>query len=155
MLKTKRIFIALLLGIVMIFGVAGCNNEPPTGTFYTLQEAYDNGFLTKEDLQAVAGYHNKNILCSQSLDETVAKKIKESAAFKLRNQNRPIDYAKADDFVILSFYGCYNGSYVIRLNTPYEESPAVIVDNWVDISDSGVKIHYKSFYLIEIWKENV
>lgn len=44
----------LLLGI----SVAGCGYKPH-GTFYSLQEASDNGLLTRDDLLSIA-YYNQN-----------------------------------------------------------------------------------------------
>ncbi len=56
----------ILLGGALLFavsfGLAGCRQEEPegiTGSFCTLQEAYDAGFLTQDDLMSIAYYHNE------------------------------------------------------------------------------------------------
>ena len=85
------------------------------GEFYSLQEAYDNGYLTKEDLENIAYYNNNKLLTyPETIDETVAALIKEDAANIRRNQDKlPILDAKAEDFEILKYYGTYNGCYVV------------------------------------------
>ena len=63
----------------------------------------------------------------------------------------PILEAKAEDFKIVKYYGTYNGSYVILLNEPYFEYPAVIVDEWVTIGE--VSFHNRGHGEIIVWKK--
>ena len=124
------------------------------GTLYTLQEAYDNGYLTKEDLEQIAYYHNDRKSYPQTLDEAIAEKIKETAASERRRQDKYLsDKAKAEDFVLVKYYGNYNGSYTVMMNEPYDEYPADIRDVWEDID--GVRIHYTSYGDIVVWREKV
>ena len=63
-MKFKRIFAAILcaaLSVLPLAAFAGCaDGQPPEesgeikGEFLSLQQAYDNGFLTVEDLQNLA-----------------------------------------------------------------------------------------------------
>ena len=56
------------------------------GPFYTLQCAYDRGWLTQEDLQTMANYHNKSILYPESLSEDITQSIKKDWAKKLNDE---------------------------------------------------------------------
>ena len=49
----------ILLGMLcMLAGIlAGCAPEA-SGDFYSLQEAYEAGYLTKEEIMSIAYYHN-------------------------------------------------------------------------------------------------
>ena len=125
------------------------------GEFYSLQEAYDNGYLTKEDLENIAYYNNNKLLTyPETIDETVAALIKEDAANIRRNQDKlPILDAKAEDFEILKYYGTYNGCYVVLLNEPYDKFFTVIIDEWVTIG--GVEFHYIGHLRKSIWKVKI
>ncbi|MDE6075037.1 MAG: hypothetical protein K2G26_01215, partial [Clostridia bacterium] len=89
----KKFFMGLLAILTVpcfIFGLAACsgnqsendtgnsdieqgNNDTKSpdsyisGEFYTLQEAYDNGYLTLEDLLSIAYYHNGGITGNEEL----------------------------------------------------------------------------------------
>ena len=125
------------------------------GEFYSLQEAYDNGYLTKEDLENIAYYNNNKLLTyPETIDETVAALIKEDAANIRRNQDKlPILDAKAEDFEILKYYGTYNGCYVVLLNEPYDKFFTVIIDEWVTIG--GGEFHYIGHLRKSIWKVKI
>lgn len=147
---------------------SGCNDSDEIyGELYDLKEAYEAGWLTKEDLMSIAYYHNggregnEDLMAEDfepipktPLSEETESAIKETAANDLRNDKKsPIPDADASKFVILEYCGTYGNCYAVRLNSPYFEFPAVIIDEWVDIG-GVVRIHYKSHTLIEIWKQN-
>ncbi|MDE6850183.1 MAG: hypothetical protein K2J54_02530, partial [Clostridia bacterium] len=130
-------------------GDSNQSGDVKIGTFYTLQQAYDNGYLTHEDLMTIANRHNNNI--AVSLQEDISLLIRETAAYISRNdKNNPIYEAKAGDYAIIKYYGVYNGCYAVVLNSPYAEYPSVEIDKWETIDD--VQIHYYNFYTIKIWK---
>lgn len=58
MKKMLKLLFPLFLSATIIGSLAGCKEKLPTGSFYTLQEAYEKGWLTKEDLMNIAYYHN-------------------------------------------------------------------------------------------------
>ncbi|MDE6441858.1 MAG: hypothetical protein K2L12_03780 [Clostridia bacterium] len=120
------------------------------GAFYSLQDAYGE-VLTRENLQAIADYNNNGEVCPEKLDETTARLIKEYAANAERNREKfPVLDAKAEDFEILRYYGVYDGGYAVVLNTPYDDYPADVRDEWVTIG--GVNFHYMGYYSIVIWR---
>lgn len=63
MKKLKILAVVLALGALCMGVLSGCDNgkdglETGEGTFYTLQKAYDEGYLTKEEIMSIAYYHN-------------------------------------------------------------------------------------------------
>ena len=152
-------FIFALLALAMCMGMSGCDNEKDAseigeGPFYTLEEAYEAGWLTCADLQDIADLHNNNKQYAEKLDEKIAELVKEDAAWELRyDEKNPIVEAKAEDFSILKYYGIYHKDcYVVMLDEPYFYFPAVDVDEWKEIA--GVQFHITSFYEIKVWKNN-
>lgn len=143
--KKRNIFVALFLGIVMMFGVMGCNKDL-MGTFYTLQEAYDNGYLTKEDLEAVAAEFENHSLDLPELAIQQAIKKDYLNMFKEFSQRYPD--ATVDDISIWGYYGDYNGSIVVRMSSIYTEYPGVMREYIV----AGIKIEYSGPDIL-VWRE--
>ena len=138
MLKAKKAFIALLLGIVMLFGVAGCNkkSQESTGTFYTLQEAYENGWLTQENLKNIAYYHNNGIPYPESLSNNIAKSIKKSWAKKLKddNTNQATDITE-EMVVIEEYYGTYDECVIIIVDRFDANYPGIYAPYTIEIGN--------------------
>ena len=78
------------------------------GRVYNLQEAYDEGLLTVEDLQQIANYHNNETLPTDILSEDIISKFKELWVEDLHAATHTD--ANIDDVTILKYYGTYNGS---------------------------------------------
>lgn len=135
MKRATKIFIALILAIVTVFCVAGCNTV--TGTFYTLQEAYEYGYLTKMDIKDICYYRfgevwegedlnsekwvkveNTSTQSSSDLDKKIENKIKKTY-YKL-NEDR--FYSKNEgkiggvDDLTVRFFGEFNNSYVVVID---------------------------------------
>ena len=155
-MKGKKINNLICMLAVVLLGVlvlcAACAPQA-SGTFYSLEEAYENGWLTRDDLQEIADLHNANTQCAEKPDGEIAELIKKAAAWELKNDEKsPIVEAKAEDFTILKYYGVYHQDcYVVMLDEPYFEFPAVEVDEWKEIG--GVQFHITSFYEIKVWKK--
>lgn len=190
--------IALFLGVVMMFGVVGCNAdtqkelqntidelqsrieemedrlaemeeqirerdekieqleneiaEKSVGTFYSLQEAYDYGYLTKTDLESVANYLNEEIEYSEALDGEIENAIKEAAAYEIRNRKiEPFPEATAEGFRLTAFYGAYSDSYVIKMRNDYDNLPTDVPNYWEEIG--GVQFHFMGHDRVTVWRE--
>ena len=117
-----------------------------TGVFYTMEEAYEAGYLTREDLTNIAYYHNEWVPYPETLDNSIAEAIKKTQAEDLRKN---VPEAKAEDIQIIKYYGEYNGNYAVMIDHPYGEYPTVIVDEWETVG--GVKFHYRGFNRIVVW----
>lgn len=144
----KKIFTWGFLVMTLCFFTACTSSH---GTFYSLNDSYELGFITQDDLQRIADFHN-NLQFPDSLSDDVAKSIKKSAAYEARHSLQNfVSNAKADDYSIIQYYGCYNGCYVVMLNEPYFDFPAVEVDSWEEVGN--VKFHITSHYKIKLWKK--
>ncbi len=150
----KRLICVLTIFFVM-FGFVGCKDTEEyemKGTFYTLQEAYDEGLLTVENLQSIADLHNVGTESADTLSSDIEESIKETAAANMRNDElSSIPEAVADGFLILRYYGTYNNSVAVIMNNPYIGNPAAIVSELETIA--GVSFHYLGYEKIEIWKQ--
>ena len=115
--------------------------------FYTLQEAYDGGMLTVEDLQVIAEYHEKGVSVPEPLDPNIENAIKEVAAREMHEKEN-IEDATADGFWIYRYYGTYNEcvAFMIRGYILY---PAVVLDENEIVA--GVRFHYTDPNRIIVW----
>ena len=170
--KLIKIFVSLFLGVIIAFGISGCETtdtpsgdlpeEETAGSFYTLQEAYDNGWLTQEDLMNIAYYNNggrtdnEEIMSEdyqpapqtpEVLSEKTELKIKSTAAKEYREDN--IKDVVADGFTITRYYGTYGDCVAVMMTDNY-------TDHWDwEVVDcvAGVKLHYNNSNQIKIWRE--
>lgn len=215
MSKAKTIVIALFLGVVMMFGVAGCNSdaqnelnkkisdlesrieqmeeslaerdstiedlndqikksderieqmerelaEKTDGAFYTLQEAYDMGWLTKANVMRIAYYHNGGRIYNEEimsetykplpktpevLSNLTESKIKSTAAKEYREKYN-MQYAEVDGFRITEYCGTYGDCVAVMLRDDYSDAASVY---WID-SVAGVNIKYFDGNSIQIWR---
>ena len=134
-------------------GVRRVQGEEPTGTFLSsLKAAYDDGFLTKEDLEQIAYYNNNHEKPEEELDSKIEQAIKEALAEEARN-NEYDAYPDADakDYEIMEYFGEYGGCYVFRADNPYGVYSDDLYVEWVEIG--GVRFRVTHFR-IRIWKTN-
>ncbi len=131
------------------------------GEFYTLQQAYDNSWLTQEDLKSIAYYHNggregnEEIMgedyqpqpkTPEVIDKMTELSIKQTYCDNLRKQ----DNAKPSGVTIERYYGAYNGCYAVVLSSIYIGSYENIINEWKKIG--GVNINYYDYLSFRIWK---
>ena len=149
--KGRGIILLSLIIIMCLLTFGGCDNHDETklGNFYTLQEAYDGGMLTVEDLQVIAEYHEKGVSVSEPLDPNIENAIKEVAARNLR-EKEPDRFpdATADGFWIYRYYGTYNGCVAFMI-IGYILYPAVVLDENEIVA--GVRFHYTDPNRIMVW----
>ncbi len=153
MKKIKFLFAAITLFTAVLCSAlfCACNKKEETrGEIFTLQQAFDNGWITTGELQKIADLHNAN--SSLEISEIGEKTIDKIRLTAVNDDKKSEPNAKKEDYKILAYYGQYNGCYVIILNHPYAEAPAVIIDEWQTIGD--VSFHYIDANKIKIWKNN-
>lgn len=129
-------------------------DETSDNKFYSLQEAYANGWLTQEDLQSVAVYHhNNNIQYPESLNESIAKSIKKDWAKKLMDDNpNSSKNLTEDDIVICNYYGTYNNCAIVIV----DRSDACYIDLYapVILEIGGVNFRFNLVGpKVVVWKE--
>lgn len=156
-MKKRIIGIVFAAMVVLLLGVsvAGCGYKPQ-GAFYSLQEAYDAGYITRADLEEIAERQNNwRFVSKEELDEQTEQMICEDEAERLRNlEEDAYPEAEASGVRIVYYYGVYQGdSYAVMLSNIYEPAfPAVDEEQWDHID--SVDILYFNPRRIEIWKKN-
>ncbi len=128
----KRL-LAILLTLTTLgcLGLSGCKKRQAIGKFYTLQEAFDQGFLTENDLKSIAYYNNggrennedkiEEDFVPQPLNpKTIPADIQKSIKSDYIYYNEKLDNKTKDSEVTIKhYYGKYNDSYVVTLNGPF------------------------------------
>lgn len=165
MIKKVSIFAAV---VIMTFGIfCGCqkpsnndndnktndptNEEVVSGKFYTLEEAFEIGHLTKANLEQIAYYINNNISAEEILEDSTNAFIKETAAYELRHDKQsPITTAKVSDFTIKNYFGSYESNYVVQIDCVHLVYPADVIDYWKEIGN--VRFHITSRVPIKVWR---
>lgn len=158
----KIIILGVALVMMLSSGACGNNEEKEMGTYYSLQEAYDQALLTQEDLKSIAYYLNGTSeyesFCIPKTPEILSEKtvnaIKETAAYNLRNQThsdgtKRYPKAKAKDIGIVNYYGTYNNCVAVMINDIYTLYPGVERD----IVVNEVLFRYSDGNSIIIWKQ--
>ena len=147
----------ILLGMLcMLAGIlAGCAPEA-SGDFYSLQEAYEAGYLTKEEIMSIAYYHNGGRVYNEEImseeytpiPKRNVKKIRSTAAHGY-NERFPDQNAAADDFSINKYCGTYGDCVVVMMTDIYS--------NYTDAEwfgeVAGVRFYYNNGNSLSIWKE--
>ncbi|MDE7379459.1 MAG: hypothetical protein K2N14_00260, partial [Clostridia bacterium] len=155
--KIKLFFAVLFCAVLSLplFVFAGCqeNDNVPKGELYQLKVAYEMGLLTKDDLEQIAYYNNNNIDCPESLEEPIAKAIKEAEAERLRTDKaNPLPEAKAEGVTIHRYYGCYSGNYAVKTSNCYVSYLTDVPDIREEIG--GVEFHFTDYYFVCVLKLN-
>ena len=132
------------------------NGEPQAGEFYTLQQAYDNGWLSKGDLRNIAYYwggsgQRKGFKPTPKDPEELSAEtelaIKEDRAHRLREQGT--ENAVADGVRITNYFGSYDGLVAVLIYDNYSGGADVIVEKYV----GGVKFMYPNSNQILVWAQ--
>lgn len=181
-MKTKKKIYAILLCSVitlcLLLGLSACGksvdedrsgNEPPdsyiNGAFYTLQEAYDNGFLSSDDLLSIAYYHHSQsrypnngvafnvglmgenyVPAEKSPSELRAEQncaIRQTLINNLKKFSSSNSFA-LDDIVICAYYGTYNEGIAVRLL--YKDGGDIILqDVMYEDTVANIKFVYSEY----------
>ena len=135
----KRL-LAILLTLTTFgcLGLSGCKKRQAIGKFYTLQEAFDQGFLTENDLKSIAYYNNggrennedkiegdfvPQPLIPEKISADLQKSIKSDYIYYGMDLNNTNNESK---ITIKRYYGKYNGCYVMTIKGPNEYIAAMI-----------------------------
>ena len=131
------------------------------GEFYSLQQAYEVGWLTKEDLKSIAYYHNGGIEGNEEvmgadfepqpkmpkvIDKMTELSIKQTYCNNLREESN----AKPSGVTIERYYGAYSNCYAVVLDSIYIDHYANVVDEWKAVGE--IQIHYTDHFFMTIWK---
>ena len=119
--------------------------EENIGTFYTLQEAYNNGILTKEDLKVIATTPRLELA-----DITIKQAIIKDYLKMFLEHTQSYHDATVEDIYIYKYFGDYNGAIVIQITEVFVEYPAVMMEYTV----ADIVIEYSGPEIL-VWKELV
>lgn len=108
--------------------VCDYNGTEKLGKMYTLKEAYDRKYISKNDVLSI--YNNyTNTNKELTLDKIIELKILNDRLTTLKEVKND---AMLEDISIYGYYGNYNNSYVIRLTDSFSEYPAVVRELIID-----------------------
>lgn len=108
--------------------VCDYNGSEKIGKMYTLKEAYDKKYISKNDILNIYNNytnHNKELV----LDKKIELKILNDRLVGLKEVNND---AMLEDISIYGYYGNYNNSYVIRLTDTFTDYTDVIKELLID-----------------------
>ena len=145
----KKAFLLCAVSAACLCFFGGCREEKQVKTdfetgFYSLTEAYENGWLTKADVKQIADYRGGAQSCPE-LDASAEKRIR---VFASKEYSHGEDVIPAESFTI-QFYGEYNGSYAVYITSDRYGFPAVITVEEV----AGITFSYPDSNTIKICKE--
>ena len=144
-------------------GIKQADKEESVGVLYTLQEAYENGWLTQEDLLSIAYYHNGGRAYNEEimsenyqpapkmpevLSEETELKIKITAAKEYREKEN-MKYAEADGFTITQYCGTYGDCVAVMLKDKYTGAFQAVRTETI----AGVNFRYPNSRTLTIWRE--
>ena len=168
MLKRIICFGAALMIGMCIF--CGCGKEP-LWTFYTLQEAYDEGLLSVEDLKSIAYYHHNgrqpifdevNGWIYVGVEEGFVPTPKQPEKLNKQSENKMLktwvtDYnskhtesIKISNLFVERYYGTYNDCFAVIFDE--KDSYTSGISEFGEIAN--VSFVQNSNNPIQIWKEN-
>ena len=127
MKKVISVLLSVASALCFIFAFSGCKDEEikVSGEFYTLKEAYDNGWLVKSDVRNIAFYYykfykmedpNDDIIPidPQELSEKMQKELK--LAYLERIDVIDGTTEKVDIYIN---YGIYGNDIVVGIKSDY------------------------------------
>lgn len=173
MKKLISVLLALVSVICVAFSFVGCgNNEaaekgnvsPVTdakensgdgkkleaGKFYTVTEAYESGYLTREDVMSIAYYHNRgnykneeimgeNFVPLPKTPETPSEETDKAIIDSFYDSERWNQYNCAKEDLVYLYYGIYGNAIVLKMGI---EREPVYLRAWEEKLDD-VTIYYR------------
>ncbi len=140
--------------------IAKYEEQQSFGEFYSLQQAYDSGLLTQDDLKSIAYYYNGGIegneetmgvdFQPQSMTPEILDKITEFSIKQTYCNYLHEERAEPSGVTLVNYCGVYNGCYAVVLDSIYIAYPLNIVNKWETVG--GVNFHYCDHLGIDIWK---
>lgn len=114
------------------------------GYFYSLQDAYTNGKLTIANIQTIAT--SRLDVNQLGIKEQLA--IKTSYLNLLKKEIDGKDFL-VEDISIMSYYGEYNGCYVVQIGDSYSDYPAEMLKCVI----SNIVINFSGPSIL-VWEKN-
>jgi len=110
--KVEIIAVSIVLVGVIAFCCILAKYQKNNGTFYTLQQAYEQGIINREDLQQIADYQNRIKLNEDTLSKRVKSEIKRKWVKLLNKKEKKIYWVTNAK---VKYYGKYKNAYVVMM----------------------------------------
>lgn len=120
-----------------------CECGVKENNLYTLQEAFDNGWLTHRQLKHIAFYENSGIKYPVKLNRNVENQIIEDFC-KNRGKNANENQGS------VRYFGKYNGCRAVMVDGCGMAYLAVVETETID----GVTFHYSSSQHMLVWRND-
>ena len=161
----KKTIIAMGVMLIMAFTLAGCGNR--AGKFYFLQEAYDAGYITREDLLDIAYYadlgnirdedmepieHTPRPKTPEVLDEKTEKQILKTKGYYIVGRDR--DGAKVKKRRIRKMIMLYLGTYNDYVAAFIQDTDGGGLCGGYSYVVSGISFSRSDYGDVVIWKKN-
>lgn len=146
--------IALGVMIIMAVSLTACENTK--GSFYSLQEAYEQNWLTQENLKNLAYYYNgesddENFVPTtknpESLSTDVENKIKKT---HLTGIKKDYPTATVSGIHIVEYYGIYNDCVAVYIKDDYRVIDILVEPEYIV---GGILFRNFSSPGLRIWRE--
>lgn len=109
--------------------------------FFSVKEVYENGYITKGELELLASFNQQTIL-SKDIENYIKKDWADGLKYY-----RQI-YASIDEVEISGYFGFYGGYYFLIMTDHYTNYPEVITEEEID----GVLFRYGDTNKILAWR---
>ncbi len=166
MRKIAKIF-ACLTAIVLPLSAGLCTGCSPeqrysksVGSFYSLDEAYENGWLTQNDLKNIAYYYHTRHGETDHVDETfipnpkTPESLEEDIQYKIKRTylNKIIDMPNGsfDRVAIYDYFGTYNGNIIVYISDTYHAYDYVFEQEY---EIGGVCFYDYCSAFLRVWRE--
>lgn len=159
MKKILIILSAILAAVLLCCGIVGCTSQPD-GTFYSLDEAYTNGWLSQDDLKNIAYYYHTQHGETEHIDEsftptpktpeTLSEEVQKKIKRTYLNDVLDMPDGSLDRVIIHNYFGTYNGNIVLHISDDYNGYDYVF-DPVHEIG--GVSFYEYVSAFLRVWRE--
>lgn len=130
MKRIKILAVVLALGALCMGVLSGCSGSD--GEFYSLQEAYVNGWLSVEELQSIAYYYQGNedesfvpiVLNPEKLSAEAEESIKKTHLQEIKHD---YPFANIRGVYIEEYFGTYGDCIAVYVRDDYRKIDVLVV----------------------------
>ena len=168
-MKTLTKFYACIAAAASLFAAALCAGCTPeqrysesVGEFYSLDEAYENGWLTQGDLKNIAYYYHTRYGETEHIDQSFVPtpKTPETLSEDIQNKikrsylNEIIDMPNGlfDQVIIYNYFGTYHDNIVLHISDNYNAYDYVIE---TEHEIGGICFYEYSSAFLRVWRERI
>lgn len=127
------------------------------GTLYSLEEAYEIGFLSQRDLKKISYFYDADNHAAYPVElfDPVEAAIKNTYAEEWNADESNSPKATSEDFSVVEFYGYYDKCCIVTVDNTlwnYPSYPTEEPNYYIEIG--GVQFHVTSNFFPKVWIPN-